>query len=287
MLIKEERWNRAVVWENYKAGVVNADTGLVIVPIRFDEVHWRIQTFSSPGPGIPPKPPLFVGFACFTDDGESIAYDSDGNIDKWRDWEKEYLVRPHPPTKSLSEVEQEIVTRFNGGADRDELTDLLYTRKHILNFEWRHTPDNVKAISRVNDRLNDAIRDALAMGQNLEKTLSGQWTLEIEVYPEWDGESIQNIIVELGRWHGVTDHSPCFKKYATSDRTNDWDFKTATHDDGNSWDEGGFERPAYQDCYFVRPFQELAYDNYILGFSDLLSIKTFQINILITKEASK
>lgn len=288
MIIKEKRWNRAIVWDNYKAGVIDTDSGRIIVPIRFDELDWRVQTFRSPEPGIPPKPPLLVGFACFTDEGEAIAFDSDGNLDYWKDWEAGCIqLNPQKAERPLSEIEQEIVTRFNDGAKRDELEDLLYARKRHLNFDWRHTPENVKAISRINDRLNAAVQEALTMGENLENLLSGQWELDIEVYPEWEDGSIQNIIVELGRWQGVTDYSPCFRKYACSNNPGEWDFKLSTLDDGKSWDEGGFERPAYQDCYFLHPFQQLSYDNYILAKSDLIAIKNFKINILVNKEASK
>lgn len=287
MQIKDQRWNRAVVWDNYKAGVIDTDTGKVIVPIRFDELYWRVQTFRSPGRGIKPMSPLLVGFACFTDDGEALAYDANGNIDVWKDWENVRLTPPEPPTRSLAEIEAEIRTRFDNGSHRDELSDLLYERKWTLNYSWCHTPENVKAISVINDRLNAAVREALAMGENLEKTLSEQWNMDVEVYPEWEEECIQNIIVELGRTVGVTEHSPCFRIYATSEAPNEWDFKKATLDDGKSWDEGALRRPAYQECYFVWPFQQLNYDNYILAFSDLLSIKSFKINILINKEASR
>lgn len=285
MIIKEERWNRAVVWDNYKAGVIDTDTGKVIVPIQFDELYWRVQTFSSPGRGVPPKPSLLVGFACFTDEGEAVAYDADGNIDDWKDWESGCLSQPEPPKGCLDEIEQEIIARFNNGEGRDELSDLLYDRKWHLNYKWKHSPEHVQAISAVNDRLNAAVREALAMGERLEKTLSGEWELTVEVYPEWEDESIQNIIVELGRRVGIRDYSPCFSIYTYNGKKSNWDFKTATLDDGNSWDEGPLRRPAYQDCYFLHPFQQLYYDNYILAFKDLLSIKSFQIRVLINKTA--
>lgn len=226
---------------------------------------------------------MLAGFACFTDDGEAVAYDADGNLDTWKDWENVRLTPPDPPGRPVAEIEAEIKRRFDNGEGRDELRDLLYDRKWAINNLWRHSPENVKAISAVNGRLNAAIREALAMGENLEKTLSGDWDLTVEVYPEWEEDWIQNIIVELGHRVGIRDYSPCFSIYASSDRKNDWDFKTATLDDGDSWDEGPLRRPAYQDCYFLHPFQELYYGNYILAFSDLISIKSFQIRIMIDK----
>lgn len=291
MLIKDKRGNRAVVWDNYKAGVINTDTGEVIIPIRYDEVSWRIRVYSSPGPGIPPKPCELVGFACFTDAGEAVAYDCDGNIDDWKDWEQGYLhLTPDPrPKETLEEVEQQIRERYYIDIKREELEDLLYLRRRILNYDWKHTPENAKLISAVNDRLNAAVREALRLGEEAEKLVKGScsdWAVDVEVYPEWEepeeGFSIQNIIAELGRNVGYKT-SPCFQWWSSPNRKDGWDFKTATGDDGVSWDEGAFRRPAYQDCYFVRPFQELYFDNYILAFSDLLSIKNFYINVLINK----
>ena len=295
MIIKEERGNRAVVWDNYKAGVIDTVTGKVIIPIRYDEIAWRIRSFSSPGPGIPPKPCEMAGFACFTDEGEAVAYDFDGNVDSWKDWEEGHLnLTPEPrPKQSLASVEKKIITRYYKGYDkrseREKLEDLLRLRCRILNYDWEHTPENAKRISAVNDRLNAAVREALRLGEEAENLIKGScsdWMVEVEVYPEWedpeDGSAIQNIIAELGRRPGYKT-SPCFSWWTSADRNDGWDFKTATLDDGVSWDEGAFRRPAYQDCYFLHPFQELYFDNYILAFSDLLSIKNFYINVMINK----
>lgn len=290
MFVKTKRWNRAEVWDNHKAGVIDIATGQVIVPVRYDELYWRVQTFRSPAPGVPPEPPLLVGFACFTDEGEAVAYDADGKPDEWKDWELGRLSSPELPSQTLQEIEDEILRRYNDGAGRDDLYDLIYDRVRLLNSSWRHTPENVSAISRINDRLNNAVREALKMGETVAKTLTGDWVLTVEVYPEWEDDAIQNLLAELGRNVGVTRHSPCFTLYVTEGSSGSpdiWDFKKATLDDGRSWDEGGFSRPAYQDCYFVHPFQQLSHDNYALAFSDLLEITTFQINILINKEASK
>ena len=105
MLIKTERWNRAEVWDNYKAGIIDVVTGKVIVPIRFDELYWRIETFRSPAPRVPPLPPKLHGFACFTDDGEAVAYDVDGNIDEWKAWELPRLnSEKEPPSRSVDSL---------------------------------------------------------------------------------------------------------------------------------------------------------------------------------------
>lgn len=297
MLIKEERWNRGIVWDKYKAGVINLDSGKVIIPIRFDELDWRIQTFRSPGPGIPPKSAQLIGFACFTNEGEAVAYDADGNIDDWKDWEVGFLhLTPDPrPEKSLEEIEKEFFERYHFDIKREEVEDLLRYRMKILNYDWEHTPENARLISAVNERLNAAVREALRLGEEAEKLVKGlcdDWSVEVEVYPAWEepdseGEgapySIQNIIAELGRSSGISCVSPCFSWWNSERVENGWDFKTATLDDGNSWDEGGFRLPAYMDCYFVHPFQMLYYDNYLLAYSDLLSIKKFCINVKINK----
>lgn len=299
MKIYDERENRAIVWDNYKAGVMNTETGEIIVPIRFDEVHWRIRSFRSPGPRIPPPPIEIAGFACFTDDGEAIAYDFDGNVSDWKDWEigRVQLTPPKRPERTREEVEKEICDRYHMDIEREEIEDLLYERARIINFDWEHTPENVRKVGEINDRLNAAIREALRLGEEAEKLVKGKcddWRIEVEVYPEWedpdwDGNnsglpwSIQNIIAELGRKPGFSGHSPCFTWMTYPDGGNTWDFKEATMDDGVSWDEGSFRRPAYMDLYFVHPFQELFFDNYIFAHEDLLSIKNFYINVLINK----
>lgn len=292
------------MWDNYKAGVVNTDNGEIIVPIRYDEIHWRIRSFKSPGPGIPPPPIEMAGFACFTDDGEAVAYDFDGNVDKWKDWE-EGRVFPNPErpsARSVEDIEKEIFARYHIDIKREDLEDLLIERRNVLNFDWEHTPENARLISAVNDRLNEAVSEALQLGQEAEVLVKGkcdEWNVGVEVYPEWEDPdyndvgsegslfSIQNIIAELGRRSGYKGISPCFEWYNSSYSGEGWDFKTATLDDGVSWDEGPFRRPAYMDCYFFHPFQELFFDNYLFAIQDLLTVKRFCVNVLINKAVSK
>lgn len=285
MQIKYDRWNRVEVWDNYKAGIIDKGTGKVIVPIRFDELYWRIETFRSPAPRIPPLPPKLHGFACFTDDGEAVAYDVDGNIDEWKDWEKWRLKADDDlPSRSLESIENEIRERYMDGATRDDLLELLVERRRLLDSTWIHSPENVAEICRINDMLCKAVQEALDMGREAEKNLKGEWEIELEIYPEWEDDAFQEYIVEMGYNCGLRSASPCFSHSAYYERGGDWDFKSATLDDGVSWD-WGFRRPAYQDCYFLHPFQRLAVDNYQLSYSDIISIKKFVINMLITKNA--
>ena len=161
----------------------------------------------------------------------------------------------------------------------------MVERMRILDYTWTHSPENVAKIGRINDMLNKAVQEALDMGREAEKNLSGEWEIELEIYPEWEDDAIQDIIVEFGRIGGIRSASPCFRHSAHSGIGGDWDFKSATHDDGVSWDWGAFRRPAYQDLYFVCPFQQLATENYRLSYFDIVSIKKFTINMLITKRA--
>lgn len=304
MRIYDERRDRAIVWDNYKAGVMNTANGDIIVPIRYDEIHWRIRSFRSPGPGIPPPPIEMAGFACFTDEGEAVAYDFDGNEDTWKDWE-ESLVNPNPERpseRSAEDIEKDILSRYHFDIKREEIEDLLLERRNVLNYDWKHTPENAKLVSAVNDKLNEAVHEALQLAEEAEKLVKGrsdQWCVEVEVYPEWEDPehdnasaagalfNIRNIIAELGRRSGFKSASPCFEWWNSSEVDNGWDFKTATLDDGVSWDEGSFRRPAYMDCYFLHPFQELFFDNYLFAIQDLLTIKSFYINVLINKAVAK
>ena len=287
MKIFRERDSRAIVWDNYKAGVIDSTSNKIIIPIRFDELYERIEVFKHER-GKPVQLPKLIGFACFTDEGEAVAYDIDGNIDEWREWEIPMVdTYDDIPDKPLSEIEEEITKRFSDGEERSTLLELLHQRIRLLNHDWHHTRENVMAISRINDMLNRAVKEALRMGEAAEKALSGNWSIRYEVYPEWNEGCFQNTLVELGMTSGIRDYSPCFDGWASNDRPGNWDFKSATLDDGDSWDEGGFSRPAYQDCYFVYPFQKLSNDNYALAFSDIITIKNFKINLLISKEASE
>lgn len=281
-----------MAWDNYKAGVIDLSTGKTVVPIRFDELYWRIQTFENPEPGIPRKPPVLIGFACFTDEGESVAYDTDGEVDEWRDWELPMLSQSELPQRTVESIEKEVRKRFYTDDDIDDLRELLVDRCRLLNVSWQHSAENVSKISRLNDMLNAAIHEALAIGKSIEQSLSGEWSLRIDVYPGWDNnedwdddEDIRDIIVQLGYRKGISDYSPCFEINCANDCPGNWDFKSVTLDDGVSWDEGVFRRPAYQDCYFLQPFQQLASENYLLAFSDLVEIKNFQIRTMITQTA--
>lgn len=287
MIIKESRYNRGIVWDNYKAGVINLDDNRIIIPIRFDEIYWRIQTFKSPGPKLAPNPPEFIGFACFNDDGEAVAYDADGNIDEWRDWEQPVIEYDEMPQRTVESIEQEVAARYDAGEDRCKLSDLLYDRRKLLNHNWRHTPENVAKISRVNDMLNSAVREALSMGEAMEKTLTGEWMMTVEVYPEWEQGDFRNTIAELGLTRGIEGYSPCFTMWCADDKPGEWDFKYATMDDGVSWDEGGYHRPAYMYCFFYMPFQSLSLDNYILAHSDIADIKRFDVRMLVKKVAKQ
>ncbi len=190
------------------------------------------------------------------------------------------------PERSLESIEEEVKEKYYAGAERDEVSDLLVDRRKILNSTWVHSQENVAEIQRVNDRLNRAVSEALEMGRNIEKTLSGDWGIDVEIIPLWEDDAFQNILVDFGLSCGIRSSSPCFSYYVHNESDKKWDFKEATLDDGNSWDEG-FDRPAYMDCYFLHPFHSLAYDNYLLALPDLLSIKDFEIKLLITKNAEK
>lgn len=281
-----ERDNRTIVWENLKAGVIESNSGKIIVPIRFDELYERFYHNDNVQEGQPTI--TVIGYACFIDDGEAIAYDTNGNIDQWRDWEYPLMEQPELPNRSVESIEEEVRRRYyEEDATPADLQELLRDRYRILDRNWKHTPEYVAEICRINDMLNSAVKQALEMGEKLSKSLHGDWSLDINVYPEWEDDDFRNIIVELGRCPAIRDYSPCFTYYSHGNIEDHWDFKEATLDDGVSWDEGPFRRPAYQNCYFLHPFQELVSDNYQLSFSDIISIRNFNIRILIDQPADK
>lgn len=72
-----EHSNRTIIWRDYKTGVIESDTGKGIVPCRFDEIEPRVQSLKAPY-GVHPKPSVLIGFACFTNEGESLAYGLSG-----------------------------------------------------------------------------------------------------------------------------------------------------------------------------------------------------------------
>lgn len=286
MQIRDKRGNRAVMWDNYKAGVIDTETEEIIVPIRFDEVSWRIQTFRSPCRMVPPLPTEYAGFACFTNEGEEVILDMNGKPDELKYWEANRIRREEPesPEESLEEIEDEIRKLYYEDPENERLKTLLYTRMRLIDRSWEHSVENAKLMSEVSDRLNKAVQEALSLGETIQKTLSGNWGIDVEVTPEWEDEDIRNIVAECGHRTGITSTSPCFQKYEHSHSEPNWDFKSSVLDDGVSWD-WGFRMPVYMDCYFYMPFQLLAADNYAFAYSDLLTIKQFNINIQVTKAA--
>jgi hypothetical protein len=300
----------AIVWKDYKAGVLDSATGEIVVPIRFDELHQRLQSGIKDEHGRQTRPKL-IGFACFTNDGETIAYDICGKEDSWQSWEQSMVVNPYVIHRPVSEIESEIVALYQSVKVTpglkfkslsscasetqsklvEQIISLLYERKEALNSKWQHTREHVAQIADMNAILEKAVRQAILLGEKAEHLISempkcDSESVIVEVYPWWDdsdGEldthSVHEIIVVLGEAIGETKYSPCFDLQSCGGSDNVWNYSKACHDDGISWDEGGFHLPAYQDCYFLRPFQQLSFDNYILAFEDLITIKEFRIRV--------
>ena len=303
---------RAIAWKNCKGGVINAMTGEEVIPIRFDEVYLRLQRGPKDEHGRPTRPTA-IGYACFTDEGESCVFDMDGNIDFWRDWEHPMIEENREPCRPLEDIERDIFAKFREvnlnqsclrfDFHRSAIQQLLYERKHAMNRGWIHTPEHVARIAHINSLVEKAVHRAIEMGQKAEKALSflrqgddaRPVVLFVEIYPIWedsiltsnlhaDNYGLHDIIVMLGEDVGETILSPFFSIYCDGNDPECWDYNKASMDDGISWDEGGFHRPAYQNCYFLRPFQRLSFDNYIAAFEDLTAIKDFKIFIKCENE---
>jgi hypothetical protein len=300
----------AIVWKDYKAGVLNTATGDIVIPICFDELHPRLQYGIKDEHGRQTRPKL-IGFACFTNGGKAIAFDLLGKEDSWQAWEDPMLTQPIISHRTVAEIESEIVSLFQsvnimpGIKFKDtlcsasepqskiveQIISLLYERKKALNYRWQHSKENVAKIANTNAMLEKAVHQAIQLGEKAEQLFSeihnsDSASVTVEVYPWWaDSDeklgtrSVHEIIVLLGEEIGETEYSPCFDLTSIDSETDVWNYSQACHDDGASWDEGGFHLPAYQDCYFLRPFQRLSFDNYILAFEDLATIKEFKVRV--------
>lgn len=274
----------SVVWRDCKAGVID-DDGRTIVPFRFDEVYIRSRTIRAAQYN-QPSVREYLGFACFTHDGESLALDMKGNPDRWRDWELHRLEPKPLPDRTVKDLEAEIERRYEKGEDREALEDLMLDRRLLLDHKWQHSPDNVAAIGKVNEMLKETVKEALKMADLIDGTIKSQgsdkiWHYEIEVIPVWKEGDFRNILPRLGHLEGITGACPCLTCCGASDEADNWNLETVTLEDGVSWDEYGFELPTYQNIHFIYPFQNIS-EHLIVSYSDLASIEQFEIGIHLT-----
>ena len=311
-------WNKnglAIAWKNKKAGVVNFQNELV-VPCIYDNLYFLRKSdglFAELG-----KEKLKLDF-----EGKKVDFSKDDMELVNRRVLDEY---PEEDKMTIEELESLIIGLY--GQYKHSLSDdlktridkLLFVRRLKMNESWEHTPENVEAISRVNDLLMKAVRKAMGLGYKTAKSLewmskinNEDYEVEVGVFPYWQNRKseycykptlsiskekellfkdelemsdkhIWNIIVEMGETSfSVNGQNVCFSHASRTADLKDWDYKQATLDDGQTWDEG-IHLPAYQDVYFLYPWHLLYWDNFSFSFYDLANINDFRVIISVKFE---
>ena len=307
----------AVVWKDYKAGVINLDNEIV-VPFIYDSITGRYRTPED-------------GFIGRIGDGDPICLNLQGEVTSFTQEELERMNAPwwieeefpEYMEKPIVEIEKEIADvykewdRKKTDDDLDKkLGDLIRIRARRLNQTWRHTPENAARIDRVNKLLMRAVRKAMTFGKRTAESLDwvkqatgDEYTICVFVYPywqnrmsEWNGPVAEkvsrkvldedecelseyhlwNIIVERGSVR-EENRGICFTHTAHTSNQDDWNFTSAVMDDGQTWDEG-IHYPVYQDVYFVHPWHLLYWDSYEFALEDIARLNDFRVEVSVSFE---
>lgn len=210
---------QAVAWKDYKVGVINQENQ-VLIPFIYDDLNIRYRRVPIPDEEGKYKD-VFMGYACFTNDGVSQAYDENCQLATFKDGELELLNReteydnPEVEDMSLAELEERIkkeyVTLFELGyqhycdkawsqehcvkvnAQEKKVKSLLADRQQMMNRSFVHNMESARRIKRTNDLLTRAIRKAIKLGKKTSESL--QWMEKVShtthyevgiyVYPKW------------------------------------------------------------------------------------------------------
>ena len=224
----------ATVWKDYKAGVIDRQ-GNEIIPIIYDEIEPRTECIPIPeeqrrkvtldnGTVIYRDPKYrweFRGYACFTNEGGSQAYDKNCLPCEFCDWEAPRMNRePEYTTEmgkrmTIEELEDRI--RYDYGdllemgyesrhssrfseeqrkkidTQEELVNSLLVDRRTKMNQSWVHNAENAHRIGRTNRLLMRAVEKAVRLGKRTSKSL--QWMekvshtesyyVEVTIHPEW------------------------------------------------------------------------------------------------------
>ncbi len=199
---------QALTWKDYKAGVIDRE-GNELIPFVYDRVERRYEQH------------VFMGYACFCNDGTSQAYDANCNPNEFTEEEKEWEAKKYEfenkevEGMTLDELEglikQEYVKleemgyqsdnedcftkehRYKVSEQEDRVHSLLRDRRYMMDKSWVHNVENAKRIGRMNDLLMRAVYKAVRLGEKTAKSL--QWMekvshensyyVEVYVHPEW------------------------------------------------------------------------------------------------------
>lgn len=224
----------AITWKDHKAGVINLQ-GKTLIPFIYDEIHCRNQYVPIPeeerrtvttdagtvlhvGPSFRT---IFLGYACFTNEGASQAYDEKCHPSEFEEWEKERLDNKaeydnkEAEQMSIAELEnlirKEYIKLLELGyrpgklytlnrehrdtidAQEEKVRSLLTDRCTKMNLSWQHNVENARRIARTNNLLMRAVSKAIKLGKKTARSL--QWMEKVShnedfevsasVYPYW------------------------------------------------------------------------------------------------------
>ena len=221
-------------WKDYKAGVIDRQ-GNEVIPIIYDELYPRTECVLIPeeqrrkvtldnGSVVYKDPKYkweFRGYACFTNEGGSQAYDENCQPCEFCDWETPRMNRePEYTTEmgkrmTIEELEDRI--RYDYGyllemgyesrhssrfseeqrkkidTQEELVNSLLVDRRTKMNQGWVHNVENAHRIGRTNRLLMRAVEKAVQLGKRTAKSLqwmekvshSESYYVEVTIHPEW------------------------------------------------------------------------------------------------------
>lgn len=224
----------ATVWKDYKAGVIDRQ-GNEVVPIIYDEIEARTECITIPNEQrrevtlddgtvihIDPKYRLeFRGYACFTNDGCSQAYDENCQPCEFCDWEAPRMNRKpeydnkEAETMTIAELEcliqREYIHLLEMGyqsgntyhffdehrkrmdEQEERVNSLIVDRRTKMDQSWVHNVENAHRVGRTNRLLMRAVEKAVRLGKRASKSLrwmekvshTENYDVEVTIHPEW------------------------------------------------------------------------------------------------------
>lgn len=200
----------AIVWKDYKAGVIDEQNN-VRIPFIYDEIHDRLTLVPNQNrrkyvdnKGVEhfigsERVAVCRGFACFTNEGTKQAYDVECNPCEFDEEDAPYLHQeyewsvPENAHRTLEKIEQalkedfrklqnlrlsEDYRRYHAREYAEEAAALeklvkghIYDRCYVMNQSWVHNRENAKRIARVNDLLMRAVKKAVRLGRKTQDSL--------------------------------------------------------------------------------------------------------------------
>lgn len=309
-----DKLNQIIVWKDYKAGLIDMHQH-TLIPIAYDALELvngkyyhgekEDQHYWFDSKGYP-----------IQETKELAAYIQP----QWIDEEVELLQLPLP---ELDQRIRSAYCRYQNSKYEDDYNytkKLILIRKYRMNKEWKHNAANVSRIERVNNLLNNTIKEAIEIGQHTTESLSWMeeannesYCVDVTVYPYWandrseigyhpqlegeaeedrltdqewneSGAHIWNIIRNIGTFE--TDNQLSHFCFFISRDTADpewWTFERCVCEDGQSYDQG-MHRPIYQDIHFCWPWERLSWGNFNYAFEDLVRMNEFRIEIRVNFE---